>query len=239
MPQTGKDTKVYHGGYEFTSYLDSVEASRQIAALETTTFGDASRTFVKGIKDGTASVSGFYDDTYADALETNYGGANVPVSFVFGSTAGSTALIFNAIEANLAATGSVTELVRLDAEYKPSSNGVEEGVLVLPSTTTSGAVGPSEGATYDRGTGSSSGVYMALHVISAESSGTLDVVLQTNTASDFSGTAQNYSFTQVTTSVTAEYVESTTAPKRYARVQYTAAGASSGYTFIVTYGHRR
>lgn len=239
MPQDGKHTRVWHAQYAFTGDLDSVEASREVAALETTAFGDDSRTYAKGQKDGGMSISGFYSDTLDDATAASYGGTDVPLSVSYGSTAGSNAYILKAIESSVATSNSVTELIRMDVEYKPSVYGIEKGVLLLPETTTSGVV-DTAGATYDRGVETvTGGAYMILHVTSAGASGTLTVTVETNTASDFSGTAQDYSFTAVGTSETSEYVESSTSPKRYARVGYVTTGASSAYTFAVTYGHAR
>lgn len=240
MAQHGKDTLVYHGEYAFATHLDSVDTSREIATLEDTTFGDNSRTYVKGQKNGTASISGFYDNTIDDALEASYGGSDVPVSIIYGSTAGTNALLMDAIETTVTSSASVTELIRVDAEYQPSSNGIESGVLLLPSVTTSGVVDTTSD-TYDRGaTATTGGCYANLHVLSAGASGTLDVTISTNTNNFIGGTTVTpITFTQVTTSETSEYKESTTSPKRYIRVAYVTTGASSAYTFVVTFGHNR
>lgn len=241
MARTGKTNLVYHGEYAFASYLDQIATSRESDMLEDTTFGDSARTYVKGQKNGTASISGFYDATGLSApLDASLGGANVPVSIIFGNTVDSKAVIMNALEASVVSSSSVTALNRLDAEYQPSENGLEGGVLVLPSTTTSGAA-TAYSTIVDKGdTDTTGGCYANLHVTAAGASGTLDVTVETSSSATFaSDVSTALTFTPVTTSETSEFKDSAVTVKRYNRVKYVTVGGSSAYTLVVTFGHYR
>jgi len=241
MARTGKNNLVYHGEYAFASYLDQITTSREADALEDTTYGDSGRTYLKGQRTGTASISGFYDNAgLADPLDASLGGIDVPVSIVFGNAVDSKAVIMKAIEASVTSSASVTALTRLDAEYQPSANGLEGGVLVLPSTTTSGAA-TAYCTIVDKGnTDETGGSYANLHILAAGASGTLDVTVETSSSATFSSDVSTaLTFTQVTTSETSEFKDSAVTVKRYNRVKYVTVGGSSAYTLVVTFGHYR
>ena len=241
MARTGKNNLVYHGEYAFASYLDQIQTSRESDMQEDTTYGDSSRTYVKGQKNGTASISGFYDGVGLSApLDASLGGSDVPVSIIFGNTVDSKAVIMNALEASVASSSSVTSLNRLDAEYQSAANGLEGGVLLLPSTTTSGAA-TAYSTIIDKGnTDSTGGSYANLHVLSAGASGTLDVTVETSTSPTFaSAITTALTFAQATTSATSEFKDSAVSVNRYNRVKYVTVGGDSAYTLVVTFGHYR
>lgn len=59
---------------DLSQYCDSVEFSTPIDTLETTTFGDAAKDFVVGLKDGTVSLGGKWDATLDAHMNGIYGG---------------------------------------------------------------------------------------------------------------------------------------------------------------------
>lgn len=59
----GKATVVSLDGDSFTQYSNSIKFSRSAETHETTPFGKNSKTYAPGLKDGTATIEGIYDDT--------------------------------------------------------------------------------------------------------------------------------------------------------------------------------
>ena len=55
-----------------TTYMTNFDFPREIETLETTTAGDDSRTYIKGLKNATFSVEFEYDNTLVDYLEVLY-----------------------------------------------------------------------------------------------------------------------------------------------------------------------
>ena len=243
MAQHGKDTIVLHDQYNLTSSLDSTSIDRSIAVLDTTVFGLDSRTYTPGQKDGTVSVEGFADPAAAGIdtiLSSSFGSASTSVTVSLGQTAGSNAYLMDAIENQYATTSSVTELVRITGEYTAAQDGVDAGVLLLPVTT---ATASANGATHDRGSGSttSSGAVAIVHITAISGTlPTLDVIVQMDDNSSFTSATTLITFNQATASTgpTSQRVEVATSTERYLRINYTIGGTDPSLTFAVSWAAR-
>ncbi|MEU7817061.1 hypothetical protein [Pseudonocardia sp. NPDC049154] len=58
----GKGTAVTIGGDDLSAFANNVAFNRSADSHDVTTFGKNSKVYVGGLKDGTATVSGIYDD---------------------------------------------------------------------------------------------------------------------------------------------------------------------------------
>lgn len=58
----GKGTFVSLDGDDLSTYTNNTEYSGEADTHETTTYGKNSKTYAGGLKDGTATISGIYDD---------------------------------------------------------------------------------------------------------------------------------------------------------------------------------
>lgn len=58
-----KDTVITLGGDDLSQFGTSVEFNREVETHDTTTFGKSSKTYSAGLKDGTATLEGIYDNT--------------------------------------------------------------------------------------------------------------------------------------------------------------------------------
>lgn len=59
----GKDTKVKLGGTDISTFTNSTDFNNEADAVETTTYGNDSKTYIPGLKDGKITCKGSYDDT--------------------------------------------------------------------------------------------------------------------------------------------------------------------------------
>lgn len=59
----GKSTAVSLGGDSLSEYSNSFEYEREAEAHDVTTFGKNSKVYSGGLKDGTATIEGIYDNT--------------------------------------------------------------------------------------------------------------------------------------------------------------------------------
>lgn len=59
----GKGTGVTLDGEDLSAFSTSVEFAREVDSHETTTFGKNSKTYQGGLKDGTCTIEGIYDNT--------------------------------------------------------------------------------------------------------------------------------------------------------------------------------
>lgn len=59
----GKNTEVDLDGNDLSAYCNNTEWSREADTHDTTTYGKDSKTYEGGLKDGTVTISGTYDNT--------------------------------------------------------------------------------------------------------------------------------------------------------------------------------
>ena len=57
----GKDTVVYFNESDYSTYFSSVDLSATADVAESTTFGNTSKTYIAGERDGTIGLTGFFD----------------------------------------------------------------------------------------------------------------------------------------------------------------------------------
>jgi len=242
MALTGKSIQVLFHEIPFTSYLDSVGVSRERPPLETTTLGATDRTYVKGQRNGSMSFSGFYENTSIDALDNDYANDENPIISVnYGTAAGSRANMIYGSESTVAINGSVTELVRFDAEVNAVENAVEQGILLLPLTT---ATSTANGDIFDRGATATApgGSISQLHVSTISGTlATLVVTVETDTDAAMLTPATVATFSTVTVAggATAERKESAVTMERYVRATYTIGGSTPSVTLAVTFASRQ
>ena len=241
MAQHGKDTVVLHNQYNITSSLDSTSIDRTIAVLDTSVFGQDSRTYTPGQKDGTISVEGFADPAAVgidSILSGTFGSTATYVTVSLGQTAGSNAYLIDSIENQYTTTSSVTDLVRISGEYQTAQDGICAGVLLLPVTT---ATTTATGASYDRSAVEITGSVGYCHVTAASgTSPTLDVSIQIDDNSGFTSPTTLLTFSQVGP-INVMRIESTTtvvAADQYVRAAYTLGGTDPSFTFAVAWAPR-
>jgi predicted secreted protein len=234
----GKNTAVLWSQFDLSSYLNEASVKQEVSTAETTTFGSGSRSYVAGLKDGTVSLSGFFDDTAttgADVVLNNaLGNATNPILTVglSGATIGKKAKLAEIIETSYEITGNFDDAVTAAIEMQVNG-GVDNGIFLktLAAETTS-----TNGTGQDNGASSTNGWCAHLHVTAMSSPTTLDVSVQHSTDNVTFANLSGGVFTQVTTSTTSQRLTGTGTVNRYTRYISTIVGTS--YTYTVALARR-
>lgn len=234
MSHTFKDAKVFLGGYDLTGYTNNVALQYGAEPLDETTLGNDTRKFKGGVKIVSAGMQGFWDATPDPGLQASVGTADTPLSVVAppGAT-GTTTYLFRAMNANYDFGGSFGELLSYTAEARATDDLVR-GKVLYHGTATSTANGtafsfPSMAA--------GDTLCGAIHVVGASAGDTLDVIVQSDTATGFGSPVTALTFSQFGSSIGSEWQTATGATAdTYYRVSYTIGGSSPSYTFAVSLG---
>lgn len=236
------DTKVFYGPFDISGDLNKVLLNYGADAKDKTTFGTGgTRIHQGGLKNADFSMGGLMqEDTEAvgKVIFDRVGVSDVLLSAVpEGNTYGDVAYFFKALKAQFSPGGSVGELYAFNASAKASGHQpLVRGRLEVPR------------AVYDA-TGASAGsqlglvaagkrIYVALHVFAVEgTSPTLDVVLESDNASNFASATSRIAMTQAT-DVTSELksLAGAIATDDYWRITYTLGGTDPSFDFAVAIG---
>lgn len=104
-----------------SAYLDSIDFPQTVETADVTTFGDAAKEYIVGLKDSTISISGSYDPgaTCDGYLAGIVGGAAGTFEYgPQGSTGGFVKYTGEAILTSYQITGSVGDKVTFSAEFQ-------------------------------------------------------------------------------------------------------------------------
>ena len=80
----GKGTKVYVDEFSMSPWINSAEMTMSTDTAEVTSFDSTSRAYIKGLSDGTISLSGMWSadtDGSDEELHALLGNATTPVSY--------------------------------------------------------------------------------------------------------------------------------------------------------------
>lgn len=228
----GKDSKVYVNSSDFSSYFNSVDVARTADVAESTTFGLGSKSYITGNKDGTFSVTGFFDATADGVLQPLLGGADmVFVLGVDGVDATDGCSFAKGNINNYGVSSAVGDIVATSLDIQADS-GVYNGTVLENATVT--ATGSGTARDNAVATGNGGGAFLIVQTASGTTP-TIDVKI-THSA-DNSTYADLVTFTQAT-STTAEVktVSAGTTVNRYLKVQYTVGGTNPSFAVIVGFG---
>lgn len=226
---SGKATSFLFGQYDLSTFLNTSDIDRTLAALDTTTYGAAgsSKTYIAGLQDGKVSAGGLFDGS-ATGIDTTLqpilaAGTIAPLTFTALGVAatGNAAKIIQAECTDYKVTSPVAGVVSLSATWQPSG-GVWQGVIIEPTSIKTNA--GNSAASVDNTTSSANGGVANLHV-TAVTSGTATAKIQHST--DNSTWADLITFT-ATTAAGAQQSNVTGTVNRYTR------GAWTG-TFVQTF----
>jgi hypothetical protein len=237
----GKDTDIYLGGYDLTAYFNDVSVNREADLAETSTFGNTAKTFLAGLKDAVASLAGFFDgaaNAVDERLNAMFAQSTVCSFFWAGDTIGNRAMLMSGIENSYEIGASVGDAVGVSAEIQ-ASGGADSGVS-LAEKSARATTGGTNLTSVDFGAAStsSSGFVTNLHVFGVTGAPTLTAKIQDSadnvTFADVTGGA----FTAATGVTSQQLTSSSVSVRRYVRVTYIVAGASTTVTFAVSFAKR-
>ena len=230
----GKDAVVLLDNTNLSTTLSDVSVSLTSDVAETSTFSTSSKTYVSGLKDGTATASGFFETSSPDSdaeFLAQLGSTGSAFSIApTGYTRGNPATLGSVIETSYDRSADVGGVVSIAVAFQFSDDFFDGKSLVAPAafTTTSTETSVDFGAAGTNGGGA------VLHVTAASgTSPTLDAKIQTS--------ADNVSFSDYITfaqktAVGSEFKTSTSNPARYARAVLTIGGSSPSFTVAISFG---
>ena len=220
----GKNAVVLLDDTNLSTTLTDASVSLTADVAETSTFTASSKTYVSGLKDGTATLSGYFESSSPDAdaeFLSQLGSSGSAYSIApIGYTRGNPTEFGNVIETSYDRSADIGSVVAVAVAFQFDGDAYNGKSLLAPTAITSSS--NETGVDYAAaGTNGGAGV---LHCTVSSGSPTLDVKIQTSadnvTFSDY------ITFTQAT-GTTSELITSDTNPARYARAVLTFGGSGS------------
>jgi hypothetical protein len=109
---------------DISAYCDNVDFPQVVETAETTTFGDASKDYIVGLRDATISIGGKWD-AVLDAVLAPILGQAASVSFQYGPAGSTVTNIRYTGECfctSYQVTGAVGDVVTFSAEFQVTGN---------------------------------------------------------------------------------------------------------------------
>ena len=240
MAQHGKGTAILVNQYDLSAYLNSADWARTCEAAETTTFGQDSKTYIPGLKDGSMSASGLFDGA-AGAVDAVFaaalGAAATLVTFCLQGSGviGNRVKLATSIQTTHDIGSPVSDVVSSAAEFQPNG-GVWGGHLAkaLGATTATG-----DSTSVDGGAASTGGWVANIHCTAASGTNpTLASKMQDSaddsTFVDLSGAA----FAQLA-AAGSEQISGTGTVRQYVRETHTIGGTDTPtFTYAVAFARK-
>lgn len=236
----GKNTKVYFGPADITTFFNQGSVSNTVDMGDTTTFGSSAKTYVPGHRDSKASLSGLFDGTAAaidDILNTALGTEDRVFTYMpEGGVLGRRAYCGHVQAASYEVASPVSDVVSTSAEFQ-GDGGIFSGVALAVDTVVATAT-TTNGTNVDNGALTSNGGIGTLHVTANTRSAATTVKVQHSV--DNSVWVDLVSFTSPGISTTtAEKVEvaAGTTVNRHLRAQTVTTGTGS-ITYTIAFARR-
>jgi len=159
----GKDTVVFWNSNNYSTYFSSVDINSTADIAESTTFGNVNKTYVTGERDGTISLSGFWDATADGAFNSAYGTDffNLVIGHD-GITTGKRTSFSSTMITNYGASSPVGDIVASSLDLQ-SDDGLWNGSVLINGAFTATGV---QGSVQDNATSTSNGLGAFLLVTS-------------------------------------------------------------------------
>ena len=235
----GKNTVVLIDGNDFSTYFNEVTAALSVETAETTTFGsNGAKSYVVGLKDATATLSGFFegsatgtDQALAAAIGT---GTPLITIGVEGGTVGLDTLSLVGIETSYEVSSPVADVVSVSAEMQAEQDAIDYGKFVAVAATASST---GNGTALDNAASSANGAVFYLHVIANTRDGAITFKVAHSADNSTFVDLATFSATPLATQE-AQRVEVTGTVNRYVRVAYTVAGSTGAATYTLASARR-
>jgi hypothetical protein len=232
---------VLYGGYNFQTDTNQVAIELGAEPLDVTTFSQDTRIMKAGLQTVATNFSGFWDSDGTgepdDVLWPDIGATGNPVVSIFplSATDGQRGFSYKTTRVSYNQTGAVGEMFTFSADG-PAAKSRLMNTTVLTNATAATTTGTGTAANLGDITATGN-LYSVLHVTNTNASGTLDVILESDSSSGFASPTTRVTFTQVGTSVTAEYADPVTTSATgdtWWRASYTISSTGGpSYDFVV------
>ena len=161
----GKGTSVLVDEFDLSAYFNQVNASRQIQAVNTTTFGNDDKNYIAGVESGSMSIQGLWDGSASAAdevLDAAIAAESVVTVCIDGyDTIGNKAVMMKGENVSYQIRSTTTDAVRIVAGGTADGGVRTSGVVLQPLEAETTTV---DNASYDSGASSANGGMGHLHV---------------------------------------------------------------------------
>lgn len=228
----GKDTLVFAGGYDITSYCNEANISISAETADTTTFGAGWVTRIGGMKDGSLDLAGIWEagpGSIDERMGAYLGTDGVEWLVGYGATTiGNPAKILEGIATSFEPGASIGDAVSWSATVE-ASGGIHAGVF-LHSKTSETAV--ASFTVVDNAAASSNGLVANQHTTAV--TGTPNAVYKIQESSDNGADAYAdvITFTSIT-GIGSEQKTTTAAVERYLRGRLNAIDGATASTTVL------
>lgn len=167
MAISGKDTRILFDDVELSQYFESLDLEDMQIALPATGFGVGSIVRVLGLKDGKASLTGFFDnavDGSDEELRVQLGTPKVFTSGIEGLAIGKVVSLLSLWRTLYHPSAKVDDVVKISVEAESERGAIAHGFSLHNLTAETGTV---NGASVDNGAASAGGGVAHLHVTAA------------------------------------------------------------------------
>lgn len=230
----GKDTRVLVNEVSASSKLRSYSASNTRALGDVTAYGDGGERFTPGLRSGTLSVEGHFEDNTLYAELRNDGVDNsLLVSAAFnGFAVGNVVATAIGDQSSHQITSSVSDVVGFSVETQ-ADEMVDLGFSLHDLTAVTATA---NGTAVDNAASSANGGVGALH-ITAVSGTSPTATVKVQHSVDNSVWVDLVTFTAAT-AVTSERKTVSGTVNRYVRAQWTIGGTTPSFTFVAAFARR-
>lgn len=225
----GKNEVVLINGSDMSAYLNAASIPMEKETAETTVFGNAAKTRLSGLRDGSMSFEGFFDgaalaaDVIFEALLTRLTEALFE-DWPAGDALGAIGYCMEAFETSYEVTGSVGDVVGISVEAEADA-GIERCTSLQ--SISSDITATANGSTEDNSASSASGGSAYLQVTGKAGGTSLDVTLRESTDNFAGDDTLLGTFAQNTAANVAERITFTGTVKRYVRAIWTEVGGGT------------
>jgi hypothetical protein len=249
--QVFKDGRVLVGGEDFSGQYNSIDFSINSEMQDATVFNSTTRVRVPTLTDFTMNLTGFYSASTATANSTsstdeasfdsvNFADIGSTVDKILTLAAntmstGDIAYFMKGVKASYDIGGAVGDLMKGDSVFQAKNSQIVRGTVAIKDVPSTDSVnGP---ATELGAVSTAQDLFAVLHVTRAGSTtGTLDVIITSDTASTFPSASTRLTFTQVT-GPTAEFLSVGGAiTDTEFRAELTIGGAAPDFDAYVVFG---
>ena len=232
----GKRADVLINEFTLSAFFNNADLSRDVNVPETSTFGVNDRTYIVGLRGGTVSLAGYFDETAVTGsdvvLNATLGVAAARLVTVgpIGLVIGDPVYMFTTHSTSYGVSAPVDGVVAITADLQATAE-IDRGLSQHDNTA---EVATADSASIDNLASSANGGIASLHVTAINTGTTLDVDIEDGT--DDIVFVSLISFAQVTTTTTSESLTVSGTVDQYTRSAHVIVGTS--YTFATAFARR-
>jgi hypothetical protein len=241
----GSVAKIYLDGMDVSPYLQEVGLSTDIDTAETSCLGTTAKTYVPGLQDGSAKMSGFLDQNLVDdtltfsykansLLATQTQATFLPAGDVFGTEC----YMLKGLLTSSNVSASVGDVASVDMDFQ-NCTGLDRAVTIhaLGAETATG-----QNTGINNTVLTSNGAHAVLHVTAVTGTSTPTVTVKLQHSVDSTNGTDGVWVDLITfgakTAKGSEYATSSGTVNKYVRALWTITGSSPSLTFHVAFGRQ-